>query len=181
MDPLSDNRLMLQVKAGQVDQLGLLFERYHRILFSFFYNLNRNVEMSEDLVQNVFMRILKYKHRFKGDGEFKTWMFHIAKNVNIDYHKKNRKYRAEDVTQWQDKIKDNSRSQNQQMIKQEELNQLKRAIQLLDPEKREIIILSKLQGLKYKEIGQIIGCSEGTVKVKVFRALKELKKVFEKL
>jgi RNA polymerase sigma-70 factor (ECF subfamily) len=72
---------MLQVKAGQVDQLGLLFERYHRILFSFFYNLNRNVEMSEDLVQNVFMRILKYKHRFKGDGEFKTWMFHIAKNV----------------------------------------------------------------------------------------------------
>jgi RNA polymerase sigma-70 factor (ECF subfamily) len=172
---------MLQVKAGQVDQLGLLFERYHRILFSFFYNLNRNVEMSEDLVQNVFMRILKYKHRFKGDGEFKTWMFHIAKNVNIDYHKKHRKYRAEDVTQWQDKIKDESRSQNQQMIKQEELNQLKRAIQLLDPEKREIIILSKLQGLKYKEIGQIIGCSEGTVKVKVFRALKELKKVFEKL
>jgi RNA polymerase sigma-70 factor (ECF subfamily) len=85
------------------------------------------------------------------------------------------------VTQWQDKIKDESRSQNQQMIKQEELNQLKRAIQLLDPEKREIIILSKLQGLKYKEIGQIIGCSEGTVKVKVFRALKELKKVFEKL
>ena len=181
MDSLSDNRLMLQVKAGEVDQLGLLFERYHRLLFSFFYKLNQNVEVSEDLVQNVFMRILKYRHRFQGNGEFKTWMFHIAKNVNIDYHKKHRRYRAEDVDQWQDKLLDESRSQNQEMIKQEELNQLRTALQKLDPEKREVLILSKLQGLKYKEIANLLGCTEGAVKVKVFRALKELKKVFEKM
>ena len=67
------------------------------------------------------------------------------------------------------------------MIKQEELNQLRTALQKLDPEKREVLILSKLQGLKYKEIANLLGCTEGAVKVKVFRALKELKKVFEKM
>lgn len=172
---------MLRVKSGEIDQLGLLFERYHKILFSFFYNLNKNVEISEDLVQNVFYRILKYKHRFKGSGEFKAWMFHIAKNVNYDYHRKKRIKYTEKIEDWKDKIRDNSISTGQQMIQQEDLGILKKALQKLDSEKREIIVLSKLQGMKYQEIGNILGYSEGNVKVKVFRALKALKKAYQEL
>lgn len=178
MDALSDNRLMLEVKDGDLDKLGLLFERYHRILFGFFYNKNRDLSLSEDLVQNVFVRILKYKHRYRGDGEFKSWIFHIARNVNVDHHRKKRIKNTEKIEDWQDQIEDKSLNIGQQMMQQEEQDKLRQAIQKLEPDKREIIMMSKFQGLKYKEIGQLLGCSEGAVKVKVFRALKALKAVY---
>ena len=61
---------MLKVKQGNLDQLGLLFERYHRILFRFFQNYHQAAE-SQDLVQTVFLRILKYRQQFnENEGEF---------------------------------------------------------------------------------------------------------------
>lgn len=169
---------MQKVKAGDLDQLGLIFERYHRVLFSFFYNLNRDVELSEDLVQNVFVRVLKYRHNFRGDGEFKSWLFHIARNVNYDHHRKKGRYHTVDVEAWKDRISDQTPGRQQEMIKKEEMERLKNALRRLDPEKREVIVLSKLRGMKYKEIGEVLGCTEGAVKVKVFRALRELKEVY---
>lgn len=81
---------MTRVREGDLDKLGLLFERYKRPLYGFFYGLNRDQELSEDLVQNTFLRILKYRHLFRGDGDFKTWMFHIARNVSHDQYRKNK-------------------------------------------------------------------------------------------
>lgn len=181
METLSDNQLMTRVQNGNVEQLGLLFERYHRMLFSFFYNRNNNIQLSEDLVQNVFLRVIKYKHNFQGRGEFKHWLFHIAKNVQADHFRKKKLKYADSLDDWKDKVKDHDQIQSQQLIQHEEMQQLKAALDRLDPEKKQIIIWSKFQGLKYKEIGERLGCTEGAVKVKVFRALKALKKQFQKL
>jgi RNA polymerase sigma factor (sigma-70 family) len=84
LNPLSDNSIMLKVKNGDLDKLGLLFERHHRALFGFVFHMTGQRELSEDMVQNVFYRILKYRHTFRGDGEFKTWMYHMARNVIND-------------------------------------------------------------------------------------------------
>ncbi len=173
---LSDNHIMTQVKDGDTRGLGILFERYHRLLFSFFYRKNQNTAVSEDLVQNVFERILRYKHRYRGEGEFKAWMFQIARNVNYDQTRKKGNRPKEKIEDWQDQLVDHTPNQHAQLMKQEEMAALQRALQRLDPDKREVIILSKLQGLKYKRIGELLGCSEGAVKVKVFRALQALKK-----
>jgi len=103
---------MLKVKNGDLDHLGLLYERYKKQLFGFFYNLNRDKDLSEDLVQNTFIRIIKYKHGFKGDGEFKSWMFHIARNVNIDHFKKNKKNNETDSLEaWQEEATDDAETQ----------------------------------------------------------------------
>ena len=91
MDTLSDNAIMLKVKNGDVDKMGLLYERYHRQLFRFLYNMTRQKELSEDLVQNVFIRMLKYNDGFMGFGEFKTWMYRIARNTVYDHFKKVKK------------------------------------------------------------------------------------------
>lgn len=171
---------MIKVKEGELDQLGLLFERYHRLLFSFFYNRSQNVSLSEDLVQNVFVRILKYRHNFRGDGEFKSWIFHIARNVHYDYQRKRRISPAGQLEEWEGEIRDDSNSQCEKIIQREEMDQLKAALQQLDPDKREVIVLAKLKGMPYKEIGRLLGCSEGAVKVRVFRALKTLKEICEK-
>ena len=82
---------MLKVKAGDLDKMGLLFERYHRPLFGFLYHTTGQVAHSEDLVQTVFYRMLKYRHTFSGEGEFRTWMFHLARNVVNDAAKKNQR------------------------------------------------------------------------------------------
>src|SRR5450631_1324620 len=74
LDTLSDNALMLKVKNGDIDKMGLLYERYHRLLFRFLFNMTRQKELSEDMVQNIFLRMLKYPEGFMGFGEFKMWM-----------------------------------------------------------------------------------------------------------
>lgn len=179
LDSLSDNALMLRVKNGELDRLGMLFERYKRPLYGFFYNLSRDAALSEDLVQNVFVRILRYRYLFRGDGDFRTWMFHIARNVNYDNFRR-------------DKIKRDSLDDNHRVIndgydhvaaleKDDELQILSMATDRLPEDKREILLLSKYQDKKYKEIGEIIGCSEGAVKVKVFRALQDLRVLYKQL
>lgn len=82
LEALSDNSLMAKVRDGDLDRLGLLFERYKKPLYGFFYGLNRQQELSEDLVQNTFLRILKYRHLFRDEptrglsgGDFRAWMF----------------------------------------------------------------------------------------------------------
>ena len=180
LEAISDNTLMLKVKDGDLDRLGLLFERYKKPLFGFFYGLNRDAEVSEDLVQNVFFRILKYRYLFRGEGDFKTWMFHIARNVNHDNYKKN-KHHTKDSLEARHENLGTSENRATEYEHDESLELLTMAMDKLPADKREIILLSKYQEKKYKEIGDIIGCSEGAVKVKVFRALQELKEVYQAL
>lgn len=168
---------MIQVRDGNLDRLGLLFQRYKRPLYGFFHGLTRDAELSEDLVQNTFLRIMKYRHLFRGDGDFRTWMFHIARNVNNDQFRKNKLKWTEDVEVWQDKL---GSAENKHLDLEHAENEvlLQQAMDRLPEDKREILLLSKYQEKKYKEIGEILGCSEGAVKVKVFRALQELKVAF---
>ena len=171
---------MVKVRDGDLDRLGLLFERYKRPLYGFFYGMNRDQELSEDLVQNTFFRILKYRHLFRGDGDFKTWMFHIARNVSHDQFRKNKIRVKEDVDHWQERLgHDENKLTEMQISEEQEL--LGMAMARLPEDRREVLLLSKYEEKKYKEIGEILGCSEGAVKVKVFRALQELKAVYQQL
>jgi RNA polymerase sigma factor (sigma-70 family) len=179
LEALADNYLMAKVRDGDLEKLGLLYERYKRPLLGFFVGMVRDKELGEDLVQNTFMRILKYKHLFRGDGDFRTWMFHIARNVKNDHFRKN-KITHEKVEKWENKIKDEGNLM-QEWQGDDEQRMLALAIDKLPEDKREILLLSKYQEKKYKEIGEILGCTEGTVKVKVFRALQELKAIYHQV
>jgi len=171
---------MLKVKDGDLDKLGLLYERYKRPLYGFFYSLNKDTSVSDDLVQNVFVRILKYRYLFRGEGDFKTWMFHIARNVNHDHYRKNKIKNVLPVEDWQEKIS----SGNNRLVEwqhSDELQILAMAIDKLDEDKREILTLAKFYDKKYREIGEMVGLSEGAVKVKMFRAMQDLKEIYQQL
>lgn len=187
MEALSDNVLMMKVKEGDLDKMSLLFERYKRPLYGFFYGLTKQQELSEDLVQNTFLRILKYRHLFRGEpadrtggGDFRAWMFHIARNVNNDHHRKNKIKATEGLEHWQERIgHQENRAVEMQQIEEQQL--LSMAMERLPEDKREVLLLSKFQEKKYSEIGAVLGCTEGAVKVKVFRALQELKVIYKQL
>ncbi|MGN8224207.1 RNA polymerase sigma factor [Gracilimonas sp. BCB1] len=174
MDSTSDKALMMKVKNGDLDKLGLLFERYNRPLFSFFYRMCKEAELCEDLVQSVFERILKYRETYTGDGKFTTWMFSIARNAHIDHFRKQQR-EGISVEIDEERMEVDQEEAKAVINKKEKKELLEIALGRLDEDKREIIVLSRFEGLKYKEIADILDTTEGAIKVKMFRAMKELK------
>lgn len=172
---------MLKVKAGDLDKMGLLFERYHRPLFGFLYHITGKAHVSEDLVQNVFYRMLKYRHTFTEEGEFRAWMYHLARNVVADHVQKNKRYVThDDVVNWAEKVSGGIAA-DEQIVKEQELAMLQYALGKLSAENREVLVMSRYQELKYVEIAQILNTSEGAIKVRVHRAMKELKEIYLKI
>ncbi len=181
MNPIADNAIMLKVKSGDLDKMGLLFERYHKPLFGFIYRMTGQKEASEDMVQSVFYRMIHYRTSFTGDGEFRTWMYHLARNVIKDHVKKNRNFReGEDLNGAASKIGGGSMP-DEVLQKKQELALLQQALAGLNEESREVLVLSRYQELRYEEIARILNISESNVKVRVFRALQQLKNLYLQL
>jgi RNA polymerase sigma-70 factor (ECF subfamily) len=172
---MSDNALMVRVKRGEIEHLGSLFERYHRRLFAFFYRLTHRRDVSEDLVQAVFERILKYRESFAEDKAFTSWMFGIARNLHLDYYKGQKKeYLTIDHIDFETLQYDSNAHHPDNEL---ELDHwfVRKALNRLEPDKKQVLVLSRYEGLRYKEIADIMDCTESAVKVRVFRALQEMK------
>lgn len=173
--PVPDEELMTLVRGGAGDMLGVLFDRYQVPLFSFYAKLTGNRAASEDLVQEVFVRILKYRRSYRPGTPFRPWIYQIARNAHVDQMRK----RRPEVELEPDMDPPAPQSDSAAATQQEAL--LHRALRQLPEEKREVLLLSRFQGLPYSEIAELIGCNVGTVKVRVHRALQELREIFLRL
>ena len=181
MESTSDKALMEKVKEGDLDKLGLLFERYNRRLFGFFYRLTGRRDISEDLVQGVFERILKYRKSYSANGEFATWIFQIARNLHADHYRKNGQQSEDDQPIDWNKMPDETPNYGFETDEEYKRDLLKKALNKLDPLKKQALILSRYEGFKYKEIAQIMDCTVSAVKVRVYRGIKDLKHIITEL
>lgn len=171
---------MLKVKEGDFDKMGLLYERYHLQLYRFVFNMTRQKEISEDMVQNIFYRMLRYPDGFRGFGEFRMWMYHIARNVlNDHFRKMKRTPSSKDISGYEEKIQSDIASDTE-MERRQDTELLQAALDRMTPENRELLILSRYQDLKYSEIAVILNTTEGAVKVRIHRAMNELKNNFKR-
>jgi len=177
---LSDNEIMTDVKNGDLNKMTILFDRHHRALFGFLYHMTHNRETSEDIVQTVFYRMLKYRSTFKGTGEFKAWMYFLAMNALKDTLKKN-KHNSEsyDINDVSSVLGDKVMTDDS-LNREQEIEILIKSMDNLSSGEREILILTHFQKLKYQEIAQILKITEGAVKVRVHRALNQLKGIYLK-
>ena len=169
-----DEVVMLQVRDGAVDMLGDLFDRYQVPLFNFYSKLTGDRAASEDLVQEVFFRILKYRHTYREGTPFRPWIFQIARNARIDHFRKQRP-----ETELDPEMPASPRADSAQ--KEQEKSLLHRALMRLPAEKRELLILCRFQELSYEEVARLVGCEVGTVKTRIHRALQELRVIFQEL
>jgi RNA polymerase sigma factor (sigma-70 family) len=177
----ADQAVMLAVREGDVERIGILFDRYHRMLFNFFLRLTANRGLSEDLVQDVFFRMLKYRQTFQAGTNFTAWMYQIARNAHLDQTRKRRlEIVPDEESTWND-VASSDADPHEQLEQAQEIRLLRRALERLPLEKREVLVLSRFQNLKYSEIAEILDCEIGAVKVRVFRAVRELGQIFFEL
>jgi RNA polymerase sigma factor (sigma-70 family) len=174
MKSVPDEDVMLQVRNGEVEMLGVLFDRYQTPLYNFYLKMTQDGVVSEDLVQEVFLRILRYRQSYRPGTAFRTWMYQIARNTRLDQV---RKVRPETTLASEPVAASLSDSAQQQ----QEAAMLQLALMQLPEDKREILVLSRFQELKYDEIARLLGCEVGAVKVRVHRALQQLREVFHQL
>lgn len=175
---MTDEQLMQLVKEGHLGRMSVLFERYNRPLYNFFYRLTYRQSLSEDLTQNVFERLLRYRQSFNAQYSFRSWIFRIARNVRAEHYKKNGQYSFDLIDQQKtDTVTD---SIEKEIDDKEKIQLLEKALNGLDEDQREILLLTRYQGLRYSEVAQLLNCSEGAVKVRVFRAIKALRTIYLK-
>jgi len=167
---------MLAVRDGDLDKLGHLFEKYHKQLYNFYLRQVEDRLTCEDMVQEVFFRMLKYRHTYRGKGKFTTWMYSIAHNIKVDHFRRAR--HRQDFTSETDGLASAQPNPEQLSENSGRIEVLYKALDRLSDEKREVLVLSRFQYLKYEEIAQILGCPVNTVKARVFRAMKDLKSFF---
>lgn len=170
-----DETVMLSVRDGDVAQLGTLFDRYHRRIFTYFLRLTEDRNLSEDLLQEVFLRILKYRSTFTDTSYFKTWVYKIARNAGNDHFSRTCPDLPVDDGLLE-RLGPVTMPVNPAEVGQTDL--LHRAIGRLPVDQREALVLARFQHMKYDEIAEVVGCAPGTVKVRVFRAMKQLQKVY---
>jgi RNA polymerase sigma-70 factor, ECF subfamily len=168
--------LMRGVRDGDVAKLGLLFERHHGGLFDFFCRTVGDRPAAEDLVQEVFIRILKYRRTYRDEGRFQTWMFHIARNVRTDHV---RKRRPDQLTNNVPEPATDGAGHAAAIETAQDVERLRRALMRLPDDRRELVVLARYRGMPHDEIAAVLRVDAGTVRVRLHRALKELRALIE--
>jgi len=178
LEETSDQEVMMQVRAGDVDQLSILFERHHRRLFGFCLGILGNRDSARDLVQEVFFRLLKYRDSFRPEAPFAPWLYRLARNACIDHLRKSGRERPAEPDLDRP---DPTPLVPEEIERREELQKLQRALGRLPEDKRELLLLARSGTLSYEQIAALLGCSVGALKVRVHRALQLLREAYARV
>lgn len=172
MKELTNEELMATVSDGNLDMLKILFERHHMHVFNFLHKMCGDKMLSEDLTQDVFYKLMKYRTSYN-NGNFTSWMFTIARN-SLKTHFRRNKENHEDI---------NSITYSLTLLQDDnkaDYSTLQKALATLPAADRELIVLHRFQGIRYQEIAAIVDSTPGAVKTKMSRAMKKLKSVYLK-
>ena len=132
----------------------------------------RDKAVCDDLTQNVFYKAIRYRTSYKG-GMFVSWIFKITRNIFSDYYQKQKRLQSNIVVeQLADQEVENGTDRT------EEVAHLYNAMERLKVEDKELIVMNRIQGIKYDRIAEIIGSNEGAVKVKIHRIINKLRTVY---
>ncbi len=167
---------MYKVRLNNFDCMTQLFNKYNNQILNYFFYFTGRKEDSKDLTQEVFLRLIKYRKAFNPRKSFKPWLYKIAKNTLVNYFGS----KHHNVT-------DINNINYQEIIQFEDGNNINNedkllyySISKLPFEYKEIIILGKFQGLKYKQIAELFSTTEASIKNKMLRALNKLREIYFK-
>ncbi|BAM47350.1 RNA polymerase sigma factor SigX [Amphibacillus xylanus] len=159
-----------------------LYDHYHNDLYQYVFYMVKNQHVAEDIVQEVYIKVLKSYHNFRGESSEKTWLFSIARHTTMDYFRKQQRQKSKLATFF-NKEQDLTLIKDKDPLPEEvaQLNdELKRIYQLLDHctlDQKNVLILRYIQSLSIHETAQILEWSESKVKTTQHRAIKKLQEL----
>lgn len=178
-----DDILVAQFKAGDQNAFSKIMEKYHTRMFSYvkrrYINTNEDVQ---DIVQDIFIKVLKALPDWEPRASFQTWLYTIAKNRCIDHFRAQSRRTTYSLDDDEEKIEQplatGLRSNPEKMAREKEIGRyIRDALTQLSPKQRDVFVLYHYEDLQIKEIAKVLGISEGTVKVHHHRAMKKLRNI----
>jgi RNA polymerase sigma factor (sigma-70 family) len=176
----SDSNLISQVLAGDTRAYAILLDRYQHMVFTLAVRMLRDRELAEETTQDVFMKAYRSLESFRGDSKFSTWLYRVAYHRILDACKRQKRKREQPPGS--SEIREVGTGQNptwDTMLKQERKEMLLKALDRLSADENSLLSLFYLQELSLKELGEVLDLDPATVKVRLFRARRRLKKFLE--
>lgn len=174
---LSDWELVQKCQAGEVSAFQELVARYQQKVYMVILGLLRNREDALEVAQETFFRAYRKIKSFQGGSSFYTWLYRIAVNIAIDSQRRQKRNPLdfrETMDQLLEEQNEVAKDPFSDVHDRELREKLVAAINDLTPEHKAVIVLRTIEGLSYKNIGEILGCSEGTVMSRLHYARKKL-------
>lgn len=180
---MEDYDLIMLAKRGDQDAFSVLVKRYHQQLFNMLHALVGNWDEADDLAQETFLKAHRALPGFEGRAQFYTWLYRIGVNCWKDWCKMPRVQReiaesSEDGQSLFD-LQISADSSDAQVEKNEMQYMLEQALAKLPEEYRVAVVLREIDGLGYEEMADVLNCSVGTVKSRLFRGRTQLKKLWD--
>jgi RNA polymerase sigma-70 factor (ECF subfamily) len=166
------------------DTFQRIYEKYHHELFQFLFYMVKNREQAEDLVQEVYIRVLKAYDKFEGRSSEKTWLFSIARHVAIDWFRKQKTIRMRILGKFdwdKHEIKDDQALPDEISLQNEQIQWMYRSLDACSVDQRSVLILRFLQELSITETAEALGWTTSKVKTTQHRAIKQLKKQMDSI
>ncbi len=165
------------------DAFQVIYQRYRTRIYRLVHAYANDPDDAEDVTQLVFIRAYGAIHLFRGHSGLYTWLYRIAINCCKDWVKQAHNARRgwKDEVWWSERSTGDglftSSARTESMIEQREAKDfLQAALERLRPEFRSALVLREIEGMSYREVGEVLSCSQGTVKSRIFRARHQLRK-----
>lgn len=183
LEQSDDSALLNAFASGDVGAFEVLLARHRRPLFNFLLRSVRDPDRAEDLLQDVFMRIIQNAAEFQGQAKFTTWMYTIARNLCVDHARKmsHRRHASLDASPpgqeaapLSERIANSDPAPDRLAVSPVLREHIAAAVEALPEEQREVFLMRQLQGLGFADIATVVGVSENTIKSRMRYALERL-------
>ena len=173
--------IVRKVLQGDVNAFEKLVTEYEKAVYAIAQRMTGNAEDAADMTQETFIKAYNSLSSFRGDSKFSVWLYRIANNVCLDFlRSKSRRptvsLSAEDDDGEETQLDIADESQSPELLLESSLTRdaVRRGLDSLPPDYKQILLLREIQGLSYEEIAAALGIESGTVKSRIFRARKRL-------
>jgi RNA polymerase sigma-70 factor (ECF subfamily) len=177
-----DAQLMLRVRDGDEDSFRVLLEKHRNPVIRFVYRMVQDRAISEEVAQEVFLRVYRSRGTYEPTARFTTWLFRIATHMALNSLRDGRNERGQqrldderDGDMPVREVADRRPSVEQRMVDQTRLQEVRDAIAMLPEKQRAAVLMHKYEEMEYAEIAQILECTDSAVKSLLFRAYESLR------
>jgi RNA polymerase sigma-70 factor (ECF subfamily) len=181
----ADEDLMVRYQQGEVRAFEVLLTRHRRPVYSYILRFIGEKETAEDLLQEAFMRVIRGAEAYKRQAKFTTWLYTIARNLCVDQtrRRKHRKHASLDAPMdasdeagtLLDVLPSNEMASDRKTVNKQLYATMQKAIDTLGEEQREVFLMREFLDMPFKEIAEVVGVPENTVKSRMRYALEKLR------